>query len=625
MALGSDTDGHEFGARLSLALRACNLSRTQLSATLGVHKSLVSRWLSGEVTPTSYNLARLSAVLAGLKPGFNMTLWKAPQEEFEAALGLPPTLRSAADVAAVARPNSRDTEAVAEIPTGGRRWHPAYPVLAGFVTAALIIFGLLAWRGSFRAPTSEQQTLRPGFAPTSVAVMPFLNMSGDPTKEYLGDGISEEILNDLSNTPTLEVASRTSSFFFKGKNPDIGEIVHRLHVHAVLEGSVRQENDRIRVVAQLINAEDGFHLWSASYDRKLDDLINVQDEIARAIVLALTRKLVLPRPVRTIEPKAYQDYLQARYFMGQEALPGYQRANDLLQDAIARQPDFADAYALRGHALMVLTSIPEAQEMIAEAMKLDPENREALNTDLQMSLFTLDRAAMYRDAHRLLAMRKKDALAYSGLHDFYLFMGFPNVALDAIRQAAALDPLSFVYRHAYTIALWRLGHKREALAAAEAALALQPNHSLSLRDLCVLNASLGRIAAAREYAQRLSVQHHGEWWPGLQKECELEIAQKTMQVGEFHALLDRTDPKGIRANMALYYAKAGDLTKAIDIFSGLYDRRLVTVITTIPYDAETPKALLADPRWKALWREPLLRDWQRWHDRIAAELATSHG
>ena len=106
-------------------------------------------------------------------------------------------------------------------------------------------------------------------AMASVAVLPFLNMSGDPSKAYLGEGMSEEILNDLANTPNLHVAARTSSFAFKGKPADIGDIARKLGVRAVLEGSIRQDGDRIRIVAQLINAADGFHLWSARYDLSL--------------------------------------------------------------------------------------------------------------------------------------------------------------------------------------------------------------------------------------------------------------------------------------------------------------------------------------------------------------------
>jgi TolB-like protein len=230
-------------------------------------------------------------------------------------------------------------------------------------------------------------------------------MSGDPAKDYLGDGITEEILNDLANTPNLRVAARTSSFSFKGKSADIAEIAGKLHVGAVLEGSVRQEGSRIRIVAQLIDAKDGLHLWSARYDRRVDDILAVQDEIARAISAALGQKLVPRRPhARAIDPKAYQDYLQAQYFFKQRTLNGYGRAKDLLDDAIARQPDFANAYALRGHLAMLAipvnpNALAKARQMTAEALRLDPNNREALDTDLQTTLTTLDWGRMYRDAH----------------------------------------------------------------------------------------------------------------------------------------------------------------------------------------------------------------------------------
>ena len=264
----------EFAARLSLALQACNLSRAQLSAQLGVHKSMVSRWLSGEMKPSGYNLARLSAAIAGLKPGFNMSLWTAPRHEFEAVLGIPSRQPSPTTAESPAgEPGDLEAPPPAADLTRRRRW-PVYAAVGAGLMLLAVALGAL-WLDGQR---TRESAATGGLSP-SLAVMPFVNMSGDPSKEYLGDGIAEEILNNLANTPALRVAARTSSFSFKGKHADIGEIAGKLHVRTVLEGSVRQEGNRLRIVAQLIDASNGFHLWSARYDRKLDDVLAVEGEI----------------------------------------------------------------------------------------------------------------------------------------------------------------------------------------------------------------------------------------------------------------------------------------------------------------------------------------------------------
>ncbi len=155
----------------------------------------------------------------------------------------------------------------------------------------------------------------------SIAVLPFDNMSGDDAKVYFSDGISEEILNDLANVRALRVAARASSFSFKGKNTDIKTIARMLAVRTVLQGSVRQSGERIRITAQLVNASDGYVIWSSSFDRDLTDVLTVQDEIARAITASLTDRLLphqLPKPkprLAAINADAYRAYLQGQYYL----------------------------------------------------------------------------------------------------------------------------------------------------------------------------------------------------------------------------------------------------------------------------------------------------------------------
>ena len=178
------------------------------------------------------------------------------------------------------------------------------------IGALVLALGYFAWDkfGGEPAETGESEGLR------SIAVLPFVNMSADPEQEYFSDGISEELLNVLAKVPGLRVAARTSSFQFKGENRDVAEIARQLRVAHVIEGSVRKSGTRLRITAQLIDAEEGFHIWSETYDRELDDIFAIQDEIAHAIVEALVERLGLTAPVvpkvqAAASTEAYEAYL----------------------------------------------------------------------------------------------------------------------------------------------------------------------------------------------------------------------------------------------------------------------------------------------------------------------------
>ena len=210
----------------------------------------------------------------------------------------------------------------------------------------IIIVGLFSARYTADDPS-------PGTAlvsPTSIAVLPFVNMSGDKDNEYFSDGLTETLLHMLAQMPDLQVAARTSSFAFKGQNKPVKEIAAALEVGHVLEGSVQRAGDRVRVTAQLIRASDGFHMWSQNYDRTLDDIFAIQDEIAGEVGKALSKSLLgsddsAPRVagVTTTSPDAYDLYMQARKERATYSYGGLQAAEDLLKGALLIDPDFIDA------------------------------------------------------------------------------------------------------------------------------------------------------------------------------------------------------------------------------------------------------------------------------------------
>jgi TolB-like protein len=229
----------------------------------------------------------------------------------------------------------------------------------------------------------------------SIAVLPFVNMSSDPEQEFFSDGISEEILNSLARVKELKVAGRTSSFAFKGQNQDLRQIGEALGVGHILEGSVRKSGSTVRITAQLIQVKDGFHLWSDTYDRELTNVFAIQDEISNAILEQMKKHLVgveindtLQVAQRT-DPEVYDNYLLARQRIYERRQLSIEAAAQLLDEAIARDPSYAPAYAQRGIAALLLSernygklkpadATAQALSFLNKALELDPESAEAL-------------------------------------------------------------------------------------------------------------------------------------------------------------------------------------------------------------------------------------------------------
>lgn len=227
-------------------------------------------------------------------------------------------------------------------------------------------------------------------AEKSIAVLPFVNMSSDPEQDYFADGISEEILNALAKVTDLKVAGRTSSFAFKGKNEDLLAIGKVLRVNHILEGSVRKSGTRIRITAQLIKVDDGFHMWSETYDRELTDIFGIQDEISAAILKQLKTQL-LGEQLLTVktDTRAYGLYLLAKQRIYERNQASLEMAVKLMEEAIAIDATYAPAYAQLGIAILLLSeqnygNLPltsagkKAKSFLDSALRLDPQNAEAL-------------------------------------------------------------------------------------------------------------------------------------------------------------------------------------------------------------------------------------------------------
>jgi len=225
----------------------------------------------------------------------------------------------------------------------------------------------------------------------SLAVIPFVNISADPENEYFSDGLTEELINALTGLKDFRVVARTSAFAFKGKQSDIREIGNQLNVHHVLEGSVRKSGSRIRITAQLIAVEDGYHLWSEKYDRDLEDVFAIQDEISAEIARKLQSEFIQTSPKLSHETRpdlgAYELYLKGRYYINKFSPDWMFKAQETFQEAIARDPDFAPAHVGLAYTYLILTNptgmldgreaLPIAREVAEQALALDPQLSEA--------------------------------------------------------------------------------------------------------------------------------------------------------------------------------------------------------------------------------------------------------
>ena len=273
----------------------------------------------------------------------------------------------------------------------------------------------------------------------SIAVLPFVNMSSDPEQEYFSDGLSEELLNLLAKVPELRVAARTSSFSLKGKEMQIAEIGKVLNVAHVLEGSVRKSGDQVRITAQLIRSDNGYHMWSETFDRKLDDVFSIQDEIARKVVGALKLTLLGDSPtVSEADPEAYALVLQARHFLQQRSKESLERAITMFNQALGIMPGYADAWA--GLA-----------QVYAEQALNDYRPREE---GFRMSLEAAEQA---------LASKADHAPAHAALAHVALFQNRIQAAARHMQTALRLEPANTNIITEAAILVELLGRPEEAI------------------------------------------------------------------------------------------------------------------------------------------------------------------
>jgi len=366
-----------------------------------------------------------------------------------------------------------------------------HPLQTVAVVLLLAVFVLGATAGHFWS--ARNTPTRSSLNANSIAVLPFTDVSPSKDQEYFSDGLSDELITDLAKTPGLKVVARSSAFQFKGKNEDLHSVAQKLGVANVLEGSVRKEGNRARISVELIQADDGFQLWSETYDREIKDIFAVQDEIARAVVDALQSKLLkgdatLADSSRVTNSEAYQAYLQARYFiargMDKEDLT---KALSFADQAVKLDPNYAPAWAERARVLEAMAralvideadGFRRARASAEKSIALDPELAAGY---LALALVQINQdwdwkgASASLEKARQLTPGSVNVLRIQGYLDRN--MGRVDEAIALYRQAIALDPLNSDFHATLADQLYGLGRYEEAKTELTKAEELNSQHA----------------------------------------------------------------------------------------------------------------------------------------------------
>ena len=351
----------------------------------------------------------------------------------------------------------------------------------------------------------------------SIAVLPFVNMSSDAEQEYFSDGISEELLNLLAKIPELRVIARTSSFAFKGEKHEIPEIARRLQVAHILEGSVRKSGNKVRITAQLVRASDSTHLWSETYDRELNDIFAVQDEIAGAVVSQLKLTLLGEAPrAKVANPKAYALFLQARQLGRQFTAAGWEQSNTLYHQVLAIDPGYAAAWdglstnlinqAATG-LLPIDTAYGQARDYVQKELALDPQYALAHDNLAWIALaYDRDLAAAARHFEHALNYEPTnlDIIGHTGV--LAQSLGRMDQAIAIGEYQTARDPVNIVAHNNLGEDYVRAGHLDAGIATFRTVLSLSPGF---INASCMIGVAL-LLKGDKEAALAAMQQETGE-------------------------------------------------------------------------------------------------------------------
>ncbi len=405
--------------------------------------------------------------------------------------------------ASVGAASSAEAPLAAPAPVPIRRRSKLPLILGGAALIALMVVGAVIWKNSSTAKFMAASV-------NSIVVLPFIDMTADKSDQSFCDGLTEELSNWLAQIPTLRVVARTSAFAFRGQSEDVRKIGRELGSNHILEGSMRRSGDHMRITVQLIDARNGYHLWSENFDRPLEDAIKIQEDISRSVAEKLQVRLTSDAERqfvdrRTADPRAYQLYLLARYFQQQITPASTDRAIDLYKQVLAADPKFAPAYVQLAYALLnqrefrdlPVTDVAAVVEpLIAAALRLNDRFSSAYAVRGALRADQLRSKEALQDLQFAIALNPSDFGAVARLGRIQLDDGQPRQALRAYDQAAELDPLNYKVQAQRCAALADLAQYDNALTACERARVLQPGSPIAADRLHWLAESRGRIDEA---------------------------------------------------------------------------------------------------------------------------------
>ncbi|MDH4030547.1 MAG: hypothetical protein OEU49_06855 [Chromatiales bacterium] len=356
----------------------------------------------------------------------------------------------------------------------------------------------------------RSEALVESFGDASVAVLPFDNMSDDPANEYFSDGITEEILNLLAQIPELRVVSRSSAFAYKGKEIHLPEVAATLNVANILEGSVRKAGDRVRITAQLIDARSDTHLWSETFDRTLDDIFAVQDEIAAAVSSALELALVGAAPTAQVtDSGAHENYLQAVYFYNRRTEADYHKAIRYLQKTLEEDPEYVPAWTRLSsiYAILANSGLMSYDEGYAlsldaldQAARRDPDSPHAIRCWIAM-MYQHDYPGAARYCRRSLELHPNNASVLNNAAVLTQLLGRRDDSLVFLRRAIKLDPTSPIMYVNLAARYASLGMLDDAESAVNKALELNPDLYRAPAELAFVSLLRGDAEQALQRAE----------------------------------------------------------------------------------------------------------------------------
>jgi serine/threonine-protein kinase len=447
----------------------------------------------------------------------------------------------------------------------------------------------------------------------SIAVLPFVDMSQNKDQEYFSDGLTEELIGLLTRVPELRVPARTSCFYFKSKQATISDIARALNVAHVLEGSVRKAGNTIRIAVQLIRADTGYHLWSQTYDRTLDDIFKVQDEIAGSVVRSLCDALLsatLPTRSASLNSEAYQLYLRGHFHWNRRSPEEFRKAIAFFQQAIAVEPDYALAFTGLANCYSLLPiydrlsrateTMPQARTAILKALAIDDGLAEAhASLGLILALFDFEWVAAERQYQRAIELSPNSPVPHQWYGELLVNTGRLDAGLAEGRRAVDLDPLSQVANLALGIQLNSARRYDEAIAQLQKTLTLGRNFADTNYFLFEAYANRGlHQEAVAAYARQKQLD--GE--PATEVAAFKEVFARESWPGFLQLRIRSLEAQGQPDcdEIASFHARVGDLDRAFAWLEKSYAGRSAR-LTHLKVDARYDN-LRADARFADLLR-----------------------